>query len=202
MRMARFRRDIWVVAAGYDPGTGRCAPTSTLACGTGAEIAELRAAAANRTYTPAIATEIDQLFSKFIASTPQATVDDLDGVLGKLADGGLVLGLATMDSEAGAHAALAELGITARFSFVAGYDSGHGHKPGPGMLQAFCRQCRLEPRQVIMVGDTTHDIGMGISAGAGMTVAVLSGASGAEAFAGQADVVLNDVSELPEMLLG
>ena len=35
-------------AAGFDFNTGRCAPTSALACGTGAEIAQIWAASAGR----------------------------------------------------------------------------------------------------------------------------------------------------------
>ena len=52
----------------------------------------------------------------------------LDGLIHQ----GLVLGVATNDSEAPARAHLASLGVLDRFAFVAGYDSGHGAKPAPG----------------------------------------------------------------------
>jgi len=186
-----------LVAAGYDSDTGRCRPDSALACASGADIAQIWANAAGRRFSIELATRVDELFLQHIGSAPLPTVENLSGVLDELRQADLILGVATMDSEAGAHRALDLLGIADRFSFVAGYDSGYGLKPSPGMLHGFCQHMDLFASEVVVVGDTRHDIRMGRGGRAGLVVAVLSGVSGAEAFGNDPDVILTDVSELP-----
>ena len=62
---------------------------------------------------------------------------------------GLRLGVATNDIEAPARAHLAAPGVDGLFDFIAGYDSGHGAKPGPGHVLAFAaRDRRLRPPRV------------------------------------------------------
>ena len=80
--------------------------------------------------------------------------------------------------------------------FVAGYDSGHGIKPGPGMISAFARHLDVSPGEIAMVGDTLHDLDAARAAGA-LAVAVLSGPADRETLAPRADHVLEDISELP-----
>ena len=55
---------------------------------------------------------------------------------------GLRLGLATNDGEASARRQLAALGLDAHMDFIAGYDTGHGGKPDPGMVLAFAAPAR------------------------------------------------------------
>ncbi len=61
---------------------------------------------------------------------------------------GLKLGVATNDSEAPARAHLDRHGLTGLLDFMAGYDSGHGAKPGPGMCLAFAAATGLDPAHV------------------------------------------------------
>lgn len=110
-----------------------------------------------------------------------------------------ILGVATNDAEAPARAHLAAAGVLEHFSFVAGYDSGHGAKPGPGMLHAFCAATGLPPAVCAMIGDTTHDLASGRAAGMA-TVGVLTGLSTREELAGMADVVLDSIAELPNWI--
>ncbi|WP_225028908.1 HAD family hydrolase [Xinfangfangia pollutisoli] len=112
---------------------------------------------------------------------------------------GLRLGVATNDSEVPARAHLAATGLTGLFDFIAGYDSGYGAKPGPGMCRAFAESQGLDPARVVMVGDSRHDLQAG--RGAGMrTIAVLTGIAKAEDLAPHADVVLPDIGALPAWL--
>lgn len=128
-------------------------------------------------------------------TTPMAEAVPLVPALSSLRARGLRLGVATNDSEAPARAHLAAHGVDGMFDFVAGYDSGWGPKPGPGMLLAFAGQFALEPARVAMVGDSRHDLMAGRNAGM-RTVAVLTGVAGAEELAPLADVVLRDIGEL------
>ncbi|MBC7158321.1 MAG: HAD family hydrolase, partial [Rhodobacteraceae bacterium] len=114
----------------------------------------------------------------------------------RLAERGLALGLATNDAEGAAHAHLEAVGIAAHMAFVAGYDSGFGAKPRPGMLLAFADRVGLAPARIAMVGDSRHDLLAGRAAGM-RTVAVLTGPARAEELAPLADVVLPDIGHLP-----
>ncbi|MBK6468200.1 MAG: HAD family hydrolase [Rhodobacter sp.] len=112
---------------------------------------------------------------------------------------GLKLGVATNDSEVPAKAHLQQHGLTGLLDFIAGYDSGHGAKPGPGMCLAFASVTGLDPAQVLMVGDSRHDLEAGRAAGM-RPVAVLTGIARAADLAPHAEVVLPDIGALPAWL--
>lgn len=114
---------------------------------------------------------------------------------------GIKIGLATNDTEAPARAHLQSAGIDDLFDFIAGYDSGFGGKPGPGMLNAFLHQTGFSADRVAMVGDSTHDLAAGRAAGM-RTVAVLTGVATHQELAPFADVVLADIGALPAWIDG
>jgi phosphoglycolate phosphatase len=120
-------------------------------------------------------------------------------LLGRLRDEGYALGVATNDAEAAARAQLAP--VIDLLDFLAGYDSGFGAKPGPGMARAFCRHVGLAPEQVAMVGDSTHDLECGQAAGL-VTIGVLTGPADAADLAPHADAVVEHVGALPDWLAG
>jgi len=107
--------------------------------------------------------------------------------------------IATNDAEAPARAHLKSANIEQSFNFIAGYDSGFGAKPEPGMQKGFCRAMDLAPGEVAMIGDSTHDLIAGESAGM-ITVAVLTGLAREEDLKPFADVVLPSIADLPEWL--
>jgi len=90
--------------------------------------------------------------------------------------------------------------VISEFEFLCGYDSGHGVKPEPGMVLAFCQAMSLQPEEVIVVGDNSHDIEMGKNAQVGLCVGVLTGASTRAELEQIADIVLNDLTELPDLI--
>lgn len=133
------------------------------------------------------------------AAADQIEVTPLVPLLDRLRTGGMTLGLATNDSEAPARAHLDRAGILDRFTFVAGYDSGHGAKPTPGMLTAFCAATGLPARACAMIGDSAHDLESGRAAGMA-AVAVLTGLATEAELAPHADVVLPSIRALPDWL--
>ena len=187
-------------AGGHDPDTDTIAAGSALAAGTAAEVAELWAPLLVAAGQPApilqaLTEEIDRIFSSkgIQCATP---VCDLGSFLDDLASRGVRSGIATSDSYAAAIATVDHLGITEKFDFICGYDSGFGTKPGPGMVHAFCTALGLTPAEVAMVGDNTHDLEMGRAAGAGLVVGVLTGSSKTADLAPFADHVLPDITGL------
>lgn len=115
------------------------------------------------------------------------------------ARGGIKLGVATNDHETAALGQLKKAGIDGHFDFIAGYDSGFGAKPEPGMQNAFCAKVGLIPGQVAMVGDSTHDLEAGRNAGM-VTIGVLTGMALREELSPMATVVLNHIGEIPDWL--
>ena len=176
---------------GFDAASGQFAPDSPVIAGTAAEIAEC--------LLPALAGHdlgtLLQMINEEAAKAPMAEAVPLIATLGALRDRGVRLGLATNDTEAPARAHLARHRLTPLFDFIAGYDSGHGPKPEPGMCLAFLRQTGLDPRRTAMVGDSRHDLQAGRAAGM-RTVAVLTGIATAPELAPLADVVLPDIGHL------
>lgn len=112
---------------------------------------------------------------------------------------GLSLGVATNDAEKPALAHLESAGVRNRFDFIAGCDSGHGAKPGPGQLLAFARHTNVLPKHIAMVGDSTHDLRAGRAAGM-QTVGVLTGMADRHELGRYADIVLPDIGHIPAWL--
>ena len=113
---------------------------------------------------------------------------------------GYRLGVATADSHQGIINTLQSFDVLSDFDFLAGYDSGHGVKPEAGMVLAFCEHTGLSCESVIVVGDNRHDIEMGRNAKAGLCVGVLTGTSERSELDSVADIVLDDISCLPDYL--
>ena len=178
-------------AIGFDPVARRFAPDSVVIAGTSGEISAALAALV----PGSDARDLEDRMNRMAEGAPMLPAVDLPAVLGGLRGRGLKIGLATNDVEVTAHAHLAAHGVTDLFDYVAGYDSGHGPKPGPGMCAAFARQLGLDPARVVMVGDSRHDLEAGRAAGM-RTVAVLTGIAGTEELAPHADAVLPDIGHL------
>ncbi|HWA44472.1 MAG TPA: HAD family hydrolase [Hypericibacter adhaerens] len=189
-----------LVESGYDEATRRLDPHSPLAAGTNQQIAEIWARVAGGEWSvQRLTRRFDANFAKSMAMRP-TPVTDLAVLFGHLKRKGLRIGVATMDSHAAARAAVETFELVGLVDFVCGYDSGHGHKPGPGMVEAFCRAVELPARDVAVVGDTPHDMHMARAAGAGLALGVLTGVSPREVLADHADRVLASIAELETLL--
>ena len=183
---------------GQDPVTGRVRGGSLLAAADTREIAEAWIAAGAGGDADALERDLDAIFEA--GAHAAVPVTDIDALFQRLRGRGLRVGVATSDSHAAAHATLAGIGVNATEVFVAGYDSGHGRKPSPGMVEGFCSAYGLTPSRVAVVGDNLHDIRMGRSAGCALCVGVLTGASSADELSAEADHVIDSVAALEALL--
>ncbi|MEO0486579.1 MAG: HAD family hydrolase [Pseudomonadota bacterium] len=182
-------------ALGYDLHRSAFFPTSSVIAGTVDEQAEAIAPLLPGRARADIARELNTLAANAI----QQEVVPLPAFLAGLKARGLKLGVATNDAESSAIAHLSSVQALDPLDFVAGYDSGFGHKPGPGPLLAFCDHVGLAAAACVMVGDSTHDLLAGRAAGM-RTVAVLTGPATADTLAPHADVVLPSIAALPDWL--
>ncbi len=187
-----------LLAAGMDPVSGHTRADSLLAAGNAAEIAAGFVAAGSPLETAELTRLLDDLFVR--ATEWAVPVTDLGSFFGRLKQSGFKLGVASSDNEQSIRQTAIRFGFAEHLDFVAGYDSGHGVKPGPGMLLGFCSAVGLQPAQVAMVGDNNHDMHMGEAAGAGIKVAVLTGTGSRATLQDAADLCLDDITELEALL--
>ena len=158
---------------GLDPVTNTVRPDSLLAAGTAAEIAQGLIDNGAIGNVEELTIELDELFTQ--AAGDSVPVTDLKSYFSRLKDRGYRVGIASSDNEASIRELARRFEFDHLLDFVAGYDSGHGGKPGPGMVLGFCRALGIEPQSVAVVGDNNHDLHMAKSAGAGLRIGVLTG---------------------------
>ncbi len=182
-------------AVGFDLGGHRFDPESPVIAGTPDAAADLLGPHLPHLPRPALIARMNASAAGILPVEAAPLAPLLDGLRGR----GLRLGVATNDAESAARAHLAVSGVAAAFDFIAGYDSGFGAKPAPGMLEAFVRATGLAAASVAMVGDSRHDLEAGRAAGM-VTLAVLTGPATAEDLAPLADAILPDIGHLPGWL--
>lgn len=126
--------------------------------------------------------------------------NNLPALLSRLRKAGLKLGVATNDFREGATRQLAQAGILETFDFICGSDSGFGAKPSPGMINAFARHIGCAPSEIVMVGDSLHDVKSGLAAGCARIIAVATGYETADTLSCLTPHVLDALDDLPAIL--
>ncbi len=90
--------------------------------------------------------------------------DGVPEMLDDLHSAGVTLAVATGKSRVGLNRALTATSLHHRFKATRTADETFG-KPHPGMLLELMDELMVEPSQVVMVGDTSHDLNMATNAG-------------------------------------
>jgi len=186
-------------AVDFDLGTQKFRPGSVIIAGTGRLIAEAWHPHLPHWRIDDLAVEVDRLYSDY-SEIYVAPFEEMAPALEKLQALGIHLGVATNDAEASAIRHIRKIGQAERFTFIAGYDSGHGAKPGPGMVEAFARHIGAAPGELMMVGDSLHDLHAGRTAGA-LAIAMTTGLAAASELAPDADHVLDSLSDLSDLVI-
>ena len=189
-----------MVKGGYEPELDRVRSGTPLAVGTAREIAVCFSPELEGSALENLAADFDRIFTEG-ARMAAVPVEGLKETLEGLKVAGYHLGIATTDSRAGIDATLGQFEVLDLFEFLAGCDSGHGVKPEPGMVQAFCAAMGLEASEVAVIGDNAHDMAMGSAAGAALLVGVLTGTSNDSDLRPHAHYVLQSIADLPALLL-
>ncbi len=110
------------------------------------------------------------------------------------------LAIATGKSRVGLDRALSKTGWKGRFITSRCADEG-SPKPAPWMLQDICAELGVATSEALMIGDTTHDLGMARRAGSS-AIGVSYGAHPRSALGGEPALVLVDtVAQLRAELL-
>ncbi len=189
----------FLAQTGMDLDTRKSSAGSLLAAGNSEEIASAWISLGAAFDLEPLTVELDRIFigrmhdAQALPGVPEA----VDSLLAA----GIRLGVASSDSEAAIRAFLAGSGLTEKFGFVTGYDTGFGPKPQPGMVYGFAEATGLQPSEIAVIGDNTHDLEMAHAAGAGLRIGVLTGTSGRQDLAPHADAVLESAADLSGYLL-
>jgi len=197
----KAKADHILANSGKDMATGRYVPGSPIASGSNQEIAQLWADLLGRSHD--VADIYRHMEAMFLENQKKGAVPvlDLPAFFLRLRGRGLKLGIATMDSEQGALAAMERYNARDHLDFICGFDTGHGVKPGGGMVEAFARIMDLPVEDVAVVGDSPHDIEMALAGKAGRAIGVLTGVSPREVLmACGAHVVIDSIAELETVI--
>ena len=182
-------------ALGYDLTLNRFLPSSIVIAEPTTVVARVVADVTGQADIAALTARMNAIS----ATVPQHPATDLPVLMAALRARGLQLGVVTNDAEDPAMRHLEDAEILDEMAFVAGYDSGFGAKPAPGPLLAFCAATGLTAADCAMIGDSTHDLAAGRTAG--MTcIGVLTGPASRDALAPHADAVLDSIADLPDWL--
>lgn len=187
-------------AGGWDRQNDRVRSGSELAAGDLDDIARLWHPLLPEAIAPAVAEIIRYLDDTFPAHMVPTSVCDLPVLLDELAAMDLALGIATADSKNGLALSMEPFAVMDRFAFAAGFDSGYGRKPEPGMVHGFCAKTGLVSAEIWVIGDNSHDIEMALAGGA-TGIGVLTGTSDEEElYQAGAAKVLDSIVALPGLI--
>lgn len=187
-----------LIEGGYLPEQDSWAKDSIIAFETSDSMLK---AWANRT-SPALIESITPQIQQIVLDALQKAVpvvENIKPLFAKLASC-YSLGVASMDDEINVNRTLCSLDLLDNIVFYCGADSGFGHKPEAGMVEAFCAHTEFSASDVAVVGDSLHDLKMARAAGA-IAIGVLSGASSERTLASYADYLFPDIAALYEHLV-
>ncbi len=192
-----------LAASGYDQTTDTVLANTVLAQGNNDEITEvwLRHAPGNKGSDKKVSEAIGEIFTSRIA-IHAAQVTDLQKLFLVLRGRNLKLGVATSDGIDSARSSLEPFCILDHLDFLVGFDSGFGSKPDPGMIEGFAAATGLEVNEIMMVGDSLHDMEMGRAAGVGKNIGVLTGTCNRQQLCNDADQVIDNIVEIEAVLGG
>lgn len=179
----------------------RFEPHSPLVAGSSEAYGPLWAEVLGRPAGPDLYGEMDDLF-RYWGLASLSPIGSPAELAADLVGRGFSLGIATNDAEASAHVQAEAMGMSLYLDFVAGYDSGFGGKPEPGMVLAFAERLGCHAREIALVGDSLHDLLAARAAGA-VSIAVLTGPRRLAArpeLEPHADHVVDSIADLPALL--
>ena len=125
---------------------------------------------------------------------------DLRSLFDWLHETGRLVAVATSDDREPTERTLVALEISDLVDATVCADDGIAVKPSPEMLRHLCSSLGVPLERTAVVGDTPADLQMARSAGAGLSIGVLTGVGGRVDLEPFADLVIESVEQLREHL--
>ncbi len=120
--------------------------------------------------------------------------------LAQLRRRGIRLGIATSDDRGNTVHELAELGIAPLIEAIRCGDDPGPIKPDPEVLHMLAEEMRVEPRRMVFVGDSLHDIATAAAAGVPF-IGVVGGSSDRAQLAAGSHSLVADIGELSDLIV-
>jgi len=170
----------WVIGLSLDSALRRCAPS----------------------LPPGRIPEFTERYRHHFFRQDQALVmfDGIVPLLDDLKSRDIRLGVATGKSRLGLDRVLQAQQLADRFDYTRCADESQG-KPHPAMLFDIMERLDLDPRHVLMVGDTTHDIQMAASAGVDSMAVTYGAHSKRTLLVSEPTVMVSSVREMRSWLV-
>jgi phosphoglycolate phosphatase len=194
-----LQAEAMMAAVGYDPSTDGFVANSMLASGTTRQLVEIWWPDLDEAGIEAKLKMIDVDYAP-LSKTLLKPLMPLAPLLNELRAMNLRVGVATNDSHYSAVNHMAHLGVLELFDEVIAADTVPTPKPSGDMIRKFAASQGLQPSDIAMVGDNSHDMEEARNGGAGLAIAVLTGNSAHEEIAHLADHTLASILELPGLL--
>lgn len=186
------RKSALIEIAAIDPHSAVFASHSPIIAGSSADYGVPFADIIGREATQDFFTEMDLLFARHGLDSLCPLPGAVEAMVA-LGITGMPMGLVTNDSEAAARQQMEQLGLDIYLPFIAGYDSGFGAKPHPGMITAYIDRSRFRPSEIAVIGDSLHDLHAARAAGA-LGIAVTTGLAAHAELAEAADLIACDLA--------
>lgn len=197
---AELQRELYL-SLGYDSRQQRTVPQSPLATASRGQLQAIAAATLYRHGIPWPESE-DRVQRAFGSSADLPLADliwpmgEVAGLLDRLQGSGVRVAVVTTDHRAETEETLRIMGIAHLVDDTVCGDDGLPLKPAPDMLLAACGRLGVDTAHAVVVGDTVADLLMATRAGAGLKVAVLTGAGEPALLREHADVVLPSIGQI------
>jgi phosphoglycolate phosphatase len=186
---------------GYDPEARQTRPESPLSIAGTSQLAIIAAAVLCRHGIPWTDAE-ERARRAFLerddlplASLVQPAGDVL-GLFAALHAAAVRVAVITTDHREATEEALQILGIGGLVDYLVSGDDPVSSKPAPDAVLVTCRQLGVDLARTAVVGDTVADLLMAERAGAGLRVAVLTGAGSRDRLQAYSDVLLRSIDEI------
>jgi HAD superfamily hydrolase (TIGR01549 family) len=139
--------------------------------------------------------EVDEMSLQYLNEIIKP-LSGMEELINALCKRGCSIGLATTDKTQRAKLALDVLGISNKVDIIVGEDMVKNYKPHPDMINFILDKLSVDKANAVMVGDAITDIDMGNNAKLKASIAVLSGISLKEQFAGKTEYIIADISQI------
>jgi len=198
-----IRRDLYQ-AWGYSPQHHRILPDSPLATATTSQVLSIAAAVLYRHGLRWLeAEERVRQASEHTRARPELALPrlvrpagDVVGLFNCLRSAGARIAIVTTDERAGTLETLDLLGVSHLVDCAVCGDDGIPGKPAPDMLLVACKRLGVQPANTAVVGDTEADLLMAQRGGAGLKLAVLTGAGNSAVLERLADAVIPSIDSI------
>lgn len=107
-----------------------------------------------------------------------------------------LLGIATGDTTLRATEACRVLNIHNKMTEILGVDQVINDKPSSDLVVEFCQRTKLQPQEVMTIGDSIKDALMAKNAGVGLSIAILSGVTSREEFGNLPNHIISSFEEI------